>query len=915
MISHQNIRGLNNKITELKLYLKTNSPDIMTLNESGKIKPNTKIPGYIISQPKEHIGQGVSILYKQHLNIDEVDPIITTIDSKSTNIQHSILLHTPTNTIQISTIYCPRGEVSVELLEGLILRHKDTIITGDFNSRHEDFGHDRASQSGTRLVNTMTRHKYTKLNDNEPTFTSDISFKQDVKDLMFSSKELTKLFDEFWVDEDLGSDHNIISSIFTHKLTNPRTKTIYLYHKANWESINNIITNEMQTTKINTQSSCQELDQYITHLTDTINNTIDSNVKTLKISPKSIGLPKETIQMIHEKRKLRKLYHRTGIKLYKHQYNTLNKQIKHKVRIEHQKRWEKGCDDLELDPLQDQTWTSIKQMMGLKPKKVTIPTLITKKDNKIIRATTTTKKLEIMTETMKNIFTHDDPKPYFNNEYKNQVENELETLYSEKLKPTSIPQNINIYNTEHTITKEEIKHEINKSKSKSASGGDKISNKIIKYLEPSLLNILHKYFNITLHKGYHTINWKLISAILLNKPGKEKSDPVNYRTISLIQNLSKLIERILTKRITSWAENKNKINKEQSGFRAKRSALDNIFELTQIAMDSKNNNKYSAAIFMDIEKAFDKIWHDGLIYTLIDMEMPAIYVRYIKSFISNRYFYFHINGIRSPNIFLKNGIPQGSSLSAILFIMYVAGIPKPNNPETFLTQYADDIKIFAKSTKYDDMQQKLQVMLNEIIDFCGKQRISISFTKTYELVFIKRNHNYQMRQVVYLGNLAVKGEQTGKFLGVHFDKRLNFTEHIKQKQTTSRGRAIQLQRLHSQKFGPSNKTMIRLFKTLVRPIIDYGHVALITAKPRSMTKLEVIQTKFLRNILRTPRINNKTLLKMANLPTLTDRIKHRAHTWFHNTITHNNEINNFIKTQIKITSNHITPYSIINNLC
>ena len=96
-------------------------------------------------------------------------------------------------------MYCPQKKPSKEILEGIIQRHKNTIITGDFNSEHEDIGHANSDDSRRTLINTINTHKYTILNDNEPTYTNDRTGKQDVKDVMFSSPEMAKKFVEFWV--------------------------------------------------------------------------------------------------------------------------------------------------------------------------------------------------------------------------------------------------------------------------------------------------------------------------------------------------------------------------------------------------------------------------------------------------------------------------------------------------------------------------------------------------------------------------------------------------------------------------------------------------------------------------------------------------------------------------------------------
>ena len=271
-IVHYNIRSLKDKIHELKIFIATHNPDIITLNETFKIKPSLKIPNYTITQPINNTNKGVAIIHKNNIKVGLLPPIPTTQPTK--NLQHSILIHTPTDSIQITTLYCPQKQPSTEILQAIMTRHDKAImtrhdkaimtrhdkaiITGDFSSKHEDFGHDTSDISGRTLVDITNQYKYTKLNDNEPTYTNDATGKQDVKDLNFSSPKMTHTFKEFWVDEDLGSDHNTI-------IATPRpTKEIFIYHKADWQLINNNIENTMKHQHLNHNSHTNEINNYIT---------------------------------------------------------------------------------------------------------------------------------------------------------------------------------------------------------------------------------------------------------------------------------------------------------------------------------------------------------------------------------------------------------------------------------------------------------------------------------------------------------------------------------------------------------------------------------------------------------------------------------------------------------------------------
>ena len=320
--------------------------------------------------------------------------------------------------MQIATMYCPHKKPSNEILEGLRRRHKNTIITGDFNSKHEDIGHANSDDSGRIFINTIKAYKYTILNDNEPTYTNDRTGKQDVKYLMFSSPELTKKFVEFWVEEDLGSDHNLITATFKQPGTlQPKpTKTNKLYNKANWKHINNTITTQMANTPLNNKSTKKDIDQYINKLTDTITPTLDENITTRTIKENRIGLPKLIIDMIKDKKYIRKKWQKTRMKYHKALYNQHNKEIKRLIKIEHNKNWENKCNKLELIENIDDSWKHLKQIMGTKHSTPKYPTLEVTINNVTTKMTTTEQKVETLTKTLEQTLTHDQDK---NNSAKN----------------------------------------------------------------------------------------------------------------------------------------------------------------------------------------------------------------------------------------------------------------------------------------------------------------------------------------------------------------------------------------------------------------------------------------------------------------------------------------------------------------
>ena len=916
-IAHHNIRGISNKLTSLNLFIQQHKPHIITFNET-LLKTNKKymIPGYTLSFPKEITGQGVAIAYINSIkNIEELEQIKTT--KPTDNIHHSILINTEDKQkFQITTIYCPHKNPSEELIDKICNRYKNTIITGDFNSKHENFGHDTADKHGNNLVNITETNEFTKLNDNQPTYTNERTGTQDVKDLIFSSKTMTSKFTEFTVEEDLGSDHNIITATFKNTNINTETpkRTIFLYHKADWTHINNTITTKMQIHTLNHKSTTTDIDNYTDNLTSTINTTINDNVKTTELKQNSIGIPEHIKKLIKEKRQIRAKWKKYRNKNDKQNYNQITYIIKQLITREKRQKWEQKCNDLELEENQLNQWQELKKLTNSKTGTL-FPTLITSDVNgNIIKSQTTKEKVDTLTTALENIFTKEDNPEQFNNEFKEKIEHDINNIKQHITPLNQIPTNYMEHND--IITAEEITHIIDKSKNKKASGEDKISNKVLKLLKPSLIPILTKLYNICYKKGYHPKKWKNTKIILLNKPDKPTSNPSNYRPISLINTMSKTLEKIIKNRLYKWAEDNNKLNKEQAGFRQKKSTNDKIFELTQIATQAKNRKHYTAAVFLDIEKAFDKIWHNGLIHKLHNINTPPTLTRYINSFIKDRTIHFNILDEKSKNIKLNTGVPQGSSLSPLLFILYVADLPQDTN-KTFRSQFADDIKIYGTNKHLDKLHNNIQPSINLLLDYAAKWRIGLNAKKTNELIFAFRKPNIINNNKININGQKINTTEQAKFLGITFDKNLTFKQHIKITNNRALNRTTKLKSIYNKNHGPSEKTMIRLYKIFVRPLFEYGTTATSTASNHTINIWEKTQSQYIKYILHTPNISRKNLNKYANLPSIRDRNNNLLMKWFEKSLIYNPSICEFIDNNVKDYGSfdkHKTPYRIIRDI-
>ena len=220
---------------------------------------------------------------------------------------------------------------------------------------------------------------------------------------------------------------------------------------------------------------------------------------------------------------------------------------------------------------------------------------------------------------------------------------------------------------------------------------------LVKWIVSFIVGIIQDLINICVFHGYHPRAWKRVWALMIHKPSKRRSDPCSYRPISLLCCLSKVFEAIMTKRLMSWAENTDQLPTEQSGFRKHHLTNDKLFELTQAVCQAQRLSTCAGSVFLDIEKAFDRVWHNGLRYELLHMNAPALLLRWISSFLRDRTVKVRILGYTSREIAINYGVPQGSPISPLLFLLYLSKLPKLV-PNTRRSLFADDFMIYAESS-------------------------------------------------------------------------------------------------------------------------------------------------------------------------------------------------------------------------
>ncbi|GFT24805.1 probable RNA-directed DNA polymerase from transposon X-element [Trichonephila clavipes] len=244
----------------------------------------------------------------------------------------------------------------------------------------------------------------------------------------------------------------------------------------------------------------------------------------------------------------------------------------------------------------------------------------------------------------------------------------------------------NFINTPHVheiepTTPTEVLSYVQRLKPRKSPGLDQISNRMIKNLPLKFLLFITLLINQLFKNNYFPKAWKTAVVIPTLKPDKDSALPSNYSPISLLSCLSKVYEFVLLQRLNQHCAAFNFIIPEQCGFRPKCSTVHQLLRVTELIHSGFTKHEATGILFLDIAKAFDKIWHDGLLIKLIQLDFPPPLIKSIHSFLSDRTFRVRVDKTLSSPRPIRSSLPQGSLSSPLLFTLYVNDMPQTDLPD------------------------------------------------------------------------------------------------------------------------------------------------------------------------------------------------------------------------------------------
>ena len=290
---------------------------------------------------------------------------------------------------------------------------------------------------------------------------------------------------------------------------------------------------------------------------------------------------------------------------------------------------------------------------------------------------------------------------------------------------------------------------------------------------------MSKIYNWGIKKGRYPDDLKIAKVIALYKKGV-KYDPNNYRPISLLSHFDKIFEKILCGRLVSFLERNKILYCYQYGFRKLYSTVLPLIEITdhiKCLLDEKN---YVISIFIDFKKAFDTVDHEILLYKLESYGIRGLVNAFFRSYLTNRRQYTVINGVNSDLRTVSCGVPQGSVLGPLFFLLYINDLYRSIGHNA-LRLYADDTAIIISDSNLDIAQRQAREMFTKLYHWCVANKLSINSDKTNFVLFHMKNKpvpkNFTCIQTDVMQITRVKSVQ---YLGMSLDENLYWHDHFDQ---------------------------------------------------------------------------------------------------------------------------------------
>lgn len=845
-------------------FLNVNNIDIATITETwldSSIKLSTSAFKCYRVDRIGRTGGGVAILIRRSIQ-HSLLPLIRT--QVLENIAVEVKLSNQ-KLIKVVCVYYPGGtspaskRLSLQSdLRKILSLSGDFLIAGDLNCRHRDWGCLRANSSGNLLANLLVTYPVSVLYPPSPTYIPvNNRCSPSVLDIFLTN--VSSVITQPISINALSSDHNpILCEILCSGLTN--AENFLDLKNTNWERFRTVLKTKLRnvSTSLVNVTDKENVDDIVQQFSNDILSSIETCTPKVAKKDCCVKLPSFILELIKIRNSQRRNWQRYRQQIYKQQFAFLNRLIAHHIQCQRNLAWNRKLNG--LDKGAKPFWNIMKI---IKNKSRQIPAIQSSGDTYL---TDMEKANALATAFLKNHVVSQNLGDASTNVLVSNTVDGFDDLSTDS--PVS-----------EFVTEDDIHFFVTNLKLKKVGGIDGVKNLYIKELPKIGFKFMAFMFNACFKLQYFPNAWKTAKVVPILKAGKPAENPMSYRPISLLSNLSKMYEQIIKEKILKVVTDRKIFPNEQFGFRRYHSTAHQVFRICKHIKLNRTLGKSTGMVLLDIEKAFDTVWHNGLIYKMLKFNIPAYLCKVVQSFLSGRCFRVFVNKACSDLSYFHSGVPQGSVLSPILYNIYTSDFPFI--PECRAAIYADDTAVFSSHEFALNIETNLNNGIEILLQYFHKWKIKLNEDKMQAIFFTRK------RKPCFLpsGKIRVKGVELDwvpsvKYLGVNLDTRLSFNEHVTK---TIKKVNVAIKMLYpfiNRKSLLCNDNKIIIYKVIFQAILLYGCQVWGDCAKCHIKRLQISQNKTIKMMLNLP-WHHSTLdvHRKANVELIHERI-HKLNTKF-----------------------------------
>ena len=361
---------------------------------------------------------------------------------------------------------------------------------------------------------------------------------------------------------------------------------------------------------------------------------------------------------------------------------------------------------------------------------------------------------------------------YFSNIASNLKSRSNDAGHNQAAMPDRVPTSMYTRPVDSSEVYDIIKNLKNKATLDTKVNPLKIANANFKFTDT-----LAKIITSSFQDGIFPQPLKLARVVPIFKSGS-KSDVSNYRPISLLDSFSKVYEKLMHNRVVDFMESNESFHELQYGFRSGRSCEHALLTAQNYILHSLNKQQISLLLLIDFSKAFDMVEHSILLQKLERYGIRGAALKWFESYLSNREQFVSVNGVDSTKKVIKFGVPQGSILGPLLFVIYINDMPKICNLAKFIL-YADDANIILRGNSMYEIEQQLSELIPALTNWVTSNGLKLNLKKTNYMLFSKRKIVTTHDFLLIINGTYIEQKSECRFLGVIIDDKLCWAKHIK----------------------------------------------------------------------------------------------------------------------------------------